>query len=111
MVNSDIATASIGPRSTVATGPEEIQASKWEFEADTERFIQTAEVRLVTLYAGKGLMLIKLRKENRLPIRLDYVQYPRTSTQLPLWWNGKSGLYICYPNCSFGSKSNLPSRK
>ncbi len=59
-VNSDIATASIGPRSTVATGPEEIQASKWEFEADTERFIQTAEVGLVTLYAGKGLMLIKL---------------------------------------------------
>lgn len=52
-MNSDIATASIGPRSTVATGPEEIQASKWEFEADTERFIQTAEVGLVTLQAGK----------------------------------------------------------
>ncbi len=45
MAVSDIATASVGPRSLVATGPEEIQASKWEFEADTERFIQTAEVR------------------------------------------------------------------
>lgn len=42
--HSDIATASIGPRSLVATGPEEIQESKWELEADTERFIQTAEV-------------------------------------------------------------------
>lgn len=44
-MRSDIATASIGPRSAVATGPEEIQGSKWELEADTERFIQAAEVR------------------------------------------------------------------
>ena len=43
---SDIATASIGPRSIVATGPEEIQSSKWELEADMERFIETAEVCL-----------------------------------------------------------------
>lgn len=43
-LRSDIATASIGPRSVVATGPEEIQGSKWELEADTERFIQAAEV-------------------------------------------------------------------
>ena len=41
---SDIATASIGPRSLVATGPEELQAAKWELEDSTERFIQTAEV-------------------------------------------------------------------
>ncbi|KAI9879447.1 MAG: hypothetical protein M1830_008494 [Pleopsidium flavum] len=44
LASGDIATASIGPRSTVATGPEEIGASKWELEADTEKFIQTAEV-------------------------------------------------------------------
>lgn len=43
-VHSDIATASIGPRSIVATGPEEIQGSKWELEADTERFVHAAEV-------------------------------------------------------------------
>lgn len=43
-LRSDIATASIGPRSVVAAGPEEIQGSKWELEADTERFIQAAEV-------------------------------------------------------------------
>lgn len=41
----DIAAASIGPRSVVATGPGEIQDAKWEFEADMERFIQAAEVR------------------------------------------------------------------
>ncbi|KAL9608633.1 MAG: hypothetical protein Q9167_006554 [Letrouitia subvulpina] len=43
VTSGDIATASIGPRSTVATGPEEIEGAKWELEADTERFIQTAE--------------------------------------------------------------------
>lgn len=43
-MHSDIATASIGPRSIVATGPEEIQGSKWELEADTERFVHAAEV-------------------------------------------------------------------
>ena len=41
----DIATASIGPRSVVATGPGELEACQWEVEPDTERFIQIAEVR------------------------------------------------------------------
>ena len=40
----DIAQASIGPRSSLATGPEELEASKWELEDDTEHFIQAAEV-------------------------------------------------------------------
>ncbi|MCJ1271931.1 hypothetical protein MMC22_011836 [Lobaria immixta] len=43
IASGDIATASIGPRSIVATGPEEIQGSKWELEADTERFVHAAE--------------------------------------------------------------------
>ena len=43
LASGDIVTAPIGPRSTVATGPEELSASKWELEADTERFIQVAE--------------------------------------------------------------------
>ena len=47
--HSDIATASIGPRSLVATGPEEIGDAKWELEEDTERFIQVAEVEMPTL--------------------------------------------------------------
>ena len=43
----DIATASIGPRSVVATGPGELEACQWEVEPDTERFIQIAEVRRI----------------------------------------------------------------
>ncbi|KAI9843679.1 MAG: hypothetical protein M1837_006146 [Sclerophora amabilis] len=50
VASGDIACASIGPRSTVWTGPEEIQTSKWELEEDTEKFIQAAE-KIVYPYA------------------------------------------------------------
>lgn len=43
LASGDIATASIGPRSVVATGPEELSDAKWELEADMERFIESAE--------------------------------------------------------------------
>ena len=43
LASGDIATASIGPRSLVSTGPEELSDAKWELEADTERFIEVAE--------------------------------------------------------------------
>ena len=44
IASGDIAMASIGPRSLVATGPEELCDAKWELEEDTERFILAAEV-------------------------------------------------------------------
>ena len=50
LASGDIACAAIGPRSTVWTGPEELTAAQWEFEGDTERYIQTAE-RIVYEYA------------------------------------------------------------
>ncbi|KAL9603480.1 MAG: hypothetical protein Q9219_001167 [cf. Caloplaca sp. 3 TL-2023] len=50
LASGDIATAPIGPRSTVATRPEALSASQWELSADTEHFIQTAE-KLVYPYA------------------------------------------------------------
>ncbi|KAL9108996.1 MAG: hypothetical protein Q9227_006236 [Pyrenula ochraceoflavens] len=43
LASGDIAQAKIGPRSVVATGPDELEACKWEFEADAERFIKAAE--------------------------------------------------------------------
>lgn len=49
LASGDIATASIGPRSLVSTGPEELSDAKWELEADTERFIEVAE-KLVMPY-------------------------------------------------------------
>nr|OQO23540.1 Leukotriene A-4 hydrolase [Rachicladosporium sp. CCFEE 5018] len=43
LASGDIASAAIGPRSTVYTGPEELKDCQWEFEADTEKYIQIAE--------------------------------------------------------------------
>ena len=43
MASGDIKTGSIGPRSVVATGPDGLKASQWEFEESTERFIKTIE--------------------------------------------------------------------
>lgn len=50
IASGDIATASIGPRSTVATGPDELADCKWELEADTEKFLKAGE-SLVYPYA------------------------------------------------------------
>nr|POE54493.1 leukotriene a-4 hydrolase like [Quercus suber] len=50
LASGDLASASIGPRSTVWTGPEELTAAQWEFEDDTEAYIQAAE-KIVYPYA------------------------------------------------------------
>ncbi|RKF51371.1 Leukotriene A-4 hydrolase-like protein [Golovinomyces cichoracearum] len=43
IASGDIASVSIGPRSVVSTGPEQLSEAKWELEKDTENFIQVAE--------------------------------------------------------------------
>lgn len=43
LASGDIAAAPIGKRSKVATGPEELQAAKWEFERDMDKFLEAAE--------------------------------------------------------------------
>ncbi|KAK3683059.1 Leucyl aminopeptidase yscIV [Vermiconidia calcicola] len=50
LASGDLACASVGPRSTVWTGPEELKDCQWEFEEDTEPFIQAAE-KIVYPYA------------------------------------------------------------
>ncbi|KAF5007988.1 hypothetical protein FDECE_5709 [Fusarium decemcellulare] len=43
VASGDIATAPIGPRSVVATGPNELHECKWELERDMEKFMEIAE--------------------------------------------------------------------
>ena len=43
IASGDIASASVGPRSLVWTGPEELLKCKKELEGDVERFIEIAE--------------------------------------------------------------------
>ena len=41
--SGDIKAASVGPRSQVLTGPEEVDQCKWELEDDMEKFLEAAE--------------------------------------------------------------------
>ncbi|KAK5138211.1 hypothetical protein LTR08_004907 [Meristemomyces frigidus] len=50
LASGDIASAPIGPRSTVWTSPDKLAAAQWEFERDTETYIQEAE-KIVYPYA------------------------------------------------------------
>lgn len=59
-MNSDIAEATIGPRSKVATSPDELEGCKWELEADTEKFIDTIEVCLLIPHKELKYLLIFL---------------------------------------------------
>lgn len=59
IASGDLASAAIGPRSTVWTGPEELTASQWEFERDTEAFIKAAE-GLVYAYAWTSYNILVL---------------------------------------------------
>lgn len=43
LASGDIAQAPIGPRSFVATSPDELKACQWEFERDMEKFMEVAE--------------------------------------------------------------------
>jgi leukotriene-A4 hydrolase len=43
IASGELRSANIGPRSTVWTGPGEIDGCKWELEKDMERFLEAAE--------------------------------------------------------------------
>lgn len=43
VASGDIAFAKLGPRTLVASGPDELQDCKWELERDTERYVELAE--------------------------------------------------------------------
>ena len=44
LASGDIAKARIGPRSVVATGPDQLNAAQWELEESIENYIETVEV-------------------------------------------------------------------
>ncbi|MCJ1473190.1 hypothetical protein MMC13_001841 [Lambiella insularis] len=85
LASGDIAMAAIGPRSTVATGPKELQAAKWELEDDTERFIQTAEVmQLLKLVSGFSTLTVGAENPADKSVHMDYLQCPGASTFLSI---------------------------
>lgn len=57
LASGDIASTSIGPRSYVATGPEELEACRWELE-DVEKFIQVADKLIFPYQWGQYNVLV-----------------------------------------------------
>lgn len=58
IASGNIATARIGPRSWVATGPSELEACKWELEEDMEKFMDIAEKLVFPYRWGEYNVLI-----------------------------------------------------
>lgn len=58
VASGDIVTAKIGPRSVVATGPNEIEDCKWEFERDMEKFMEIAEKLVFPYQWGEYNVLV-----------------------------------------------------
>ncbi|KAL9092077.1 MAG: hypothetical protein Q9159_001076 [Coniocarpon cinnabarinum] len=50
VASGDIVSASVGPRSSIWTGPPELDDFKWEMEGDVEKYLQTVE-QLIYPYA------------------------------------------------------------
>jgi leukotriene-A4 hydrolase len=58
IASGDLASASIGPRSTVWTGPDELDQCKWELEGDMEHFLEAAEKIVFSYQWGTYNVLI-----------------------------------------------------
>jgi leukotriene-A4 hydrolase len=58
VASGDIATAKIGPRSYVATGPNELADCKWEFERDMQSFLDVAEELIFPYKWGEYNVLV-----------------------------------------------------
>ena len=58
VASGDIETAKIGPRSIVATGPNELAECKWELEQDMEKFMEIAEKLVFPYKWGEYNVLI-----------------------------------------------------
>lgn len=58
IASGDLAFASIGPRSTVATGPEELAACKWELQEDIEKQLAAIESLVFPYQWGQYNVLV-----------------------------------------------------
>lgn len=58
LASGDIATARIGKRSVVATGPEALEGAKWELESDLDKFLQVAEKLIFDYQWGEYNVLV-----------------------------------------------------
>lgn len=58
LASGDIVTAPIGPRSVVATSPDQLDACKWELEQDMEKFMKVADKLIFPYQWGEYNVLV-----------------------------------------------------
>ncbi|KAI2625739.1 peptidase family M1-domain-containing protein [Hypoxylon sp. NC1633] len=58
LASGDLATARIGKRSVVATGPEALEGAKWELESDIDKFLEVAEKLIFDYQWGEYNVLV-----------------------------------------------------
>lgn len=58
IASGDLATARIGKRSVVTTGPEALEGAKWELEADMDKFLEVAEKLIFEYQWGEYNVLV-----------------------------------------------------
>ena len=95
LASGDIKTAEIGPRSNVATGPDELAAAKWEMEEDMERFIVAAEKILGSVPYAWGTYNVLVLPPS-FPYGGEYNDMPFHCESNPLSRDGKPSLHVCY---------------
>lgn len=81
VASGDIRTARIGARSWVASGPEEVEACKWELERDMDKFMEVAEKLIFPYRWGEYNVLV-------LPPSFPYggMHSPVSSVVITCWW-------------------------
>lgn len=95
LASGDLASASIGPRSTVWTGPEELVDCKWELEESMEPFMEAAE-EIVYPYAWGTYNVLVLPASfpyGGMEVRCCPLSLYRASTRLTP--DSEPDLYLC----------------
>ncbi|KAM0285659.1 hypothetical protein ACHAQH_001365 [Verticillium albo-atrum] len=98
LASGDIATTSIGPRSVVASGPEELEACRWELDG-VEHFIEVVE-KLVSPYEWKEFNVLIL------PSSFPYGGSKLTSFLVPFFMENPVFTYAT-PTLISGDRQNV----
>jgi leukotriene-A4 hydrolase len=95
VASGDIATAPIGPRSIVATGPNELEECKWELERDMEKFMEVAE-KLVFPYKWGAYNVLVLPPS--FPYGGKFCYESKSNKTIDAYDSryGESHLHVCY---------------
>jgi leukotriene-A4 hydrolase len=96
IASGDLRSAKIGPRSTVWSGPGEIEGCKWELEEDMEKFLEAAESLIFQYQWGTYNVLVLPASFTYGGMYIDYEELTEGKFANIASRYGESNSYICY---------------